>query len=90
MCAYVARSDNCHFAGGSVALMPAALPISPAGEGTDNRMYRLGDQLFMRLPRTPDNAKAVRKEQTWLPRPAPHVPCRGLVEPDVLEIRPNP
>ncbi|MFF7364205.1 phosphotransferase [Streptomyces sp. NPDC008125] len=54
----------------------AALPLSQAGEGTDNRMYRLGDQLLMRLPRTPDNAKAVRKEQTWLPRLAPHVPCR--------------
>ncbi|MEE4493952.1 aminoglycoside phosphotransferase family protein [Streptomyces sp. BE230] len=53
----------------------SALPISPAGEGTDNRMYRLGDQLLMRLPRTPDNAKAVRKEQTWLPRLAPHIPC---------------
>lgn len=54
----------------------STLPISPAGEGTDNRMYRLGDQLLMRLPRTPDNAKAVRKEQTWLPRLAPHLPCR--------------
>ncbi|MET8399108.1 aminoglycoside phosphotransferase family protein [Streptomyces sp900116325] len=54
----------------------AALPISPAGEGTDNRMYRLGDQLLIRLPRTPDNAKAIRKEQTWLPRLAPYLPCR--------------
>ncbi|MDH6108353.1 aminoglycoside phosphotransferase (APT) family kinase protein [Kitasatospora sp. MAP12-15] len=54
----------------------AALPISPAGAGTDNRMYRLGDQLLIRLPRTPDNAQAVRKEQTWLPRLAPHLPCR--------------
>ncbi|MFE7528372.1 aminoglycoside phosphotransferase family protein [Kitasatospora sp. NPDC057542] len=54
----------------------AALPISPAGAGTDNRMYRLGDQLLMRLPRTPGNAKAVRKEQTWLPRLAPYLPCR--------------
>ncbi|WP_369383092.1 aminoglycoside phosphotransferase family protein [Streptomyces sp. cg36] len=54
----------------------AALPLSPAGEGTDNRMYRLGDQLLLRLPRTPDNAKAVRKEQTWLPRLAPRLPCQ--------------
>lgn len=54
----------------------AGLPISSAGEGTDNRMYRLGDQLLVRLPRTPDNAEAVRKEQTWLPRLAPHLPCR--------------
>ena len=54
----------------------ADLPVSSAGAGTDNRMYRLGDQLLMRLPRTPDNAEAVRKEQTWLPRLAPHLPCR--------------
>ncbi|WP_406195517.1 aminoglycoside phosphotransferase family protein [Kitasatospora sp. NBC_01560] len=54
----------------------AALPVSPAGAGTDNRMYRLGDHLLVRLPRTPDNAEAVQKEQTWLPRLAPHLPCR--------------
>lgn len=54
----------------------AVLPISPAGAGTDNTMYRLGDELLVRLPRTPDNAEAVRKEQTWLPRLAPHLPCR--------------
>ncbi|MHC3814346.1 aminoglycoside phosphotransferase family protein [Streptomyces sp. DT9] len=54
----------------------AALPVSPAGAGTDNTMYRLGEQLLVRLPRTADNAEAVRKEQTWLPRLAPHLPCR--------------
>ena len=55
----------------------SALPVSPAGAGTDNTMHRLGDQLLMRLPpRTPDNAKAVRKEQTWPPQLAPHPPCR--------------
>ncbi|MFB7466413.1 aminoglycoside phosphotransferase family protein [Streptomyces sp. NPDC056224] len=54
----------------------SALPISPAGAGTDNTMYRLGDHLLIRLPRTADNAQAVRKEQTWLPRLAPHLPFR--------------
>jgi aminoglycoside phosphotransferase (APT) family kinase protein len=54
----------------------AALPVSPAGAGTDNTMYRLGDELLVRLPRTPDRANAVRKEQTWLPRLAPYLPCR--------------
>lgn len=54
----------------------ADLPISPAGSGTDNTMYRLGDQLLVRLPRTPDKANAVRKEQAWLPRLAPHLACR--------------
>ncbi|WP_441247203.1 aminoglycoside phosphotransferase family protein [Kitasatospora sp. McL0602] len=54
----------------------ATLPVSPAGAGTDNTMYRLGTGLVVRLPRTQDNAQAVRKEQAWLPRLAPHLPCR--------------
>jgi aminoglycoside phosphotransferase (APT) family kinase protein len=54
----------------------ADLPVSPAGAGTDNTMYRLGDQLLVRLPRTADNAQAVRKEQTWLPKLAPQLPRR--------------
>ncbi|MEU0689390.1 aminoglycoside phosphotransferase family protein [Streptomyces uncialis] len=49
----------------------ADLPLSAAGAGTDNTMYRLGDDLLVRLPRTADNARAVRKEQRWLPRLAP-------------------
>jgi aminoglycoside phosphotransferase (APT) family kinase protein len=54
----------------------ADLPISLAGGGTDNTMYRLGRQLLVRLPRTPDNEQALRKEQEWLPRLAPQLPCR--------------
>jgi aminoglycoside phosphotransferase (APT) family kinase protein len=34
-------------------------------------MYRLGDDLLVRLPRTADKAKSLRKEQQWLPRLAP-------------------
>jgi aminoglycoside phosphotransferase (APT) family kinase protein len=52
----------------------ADLPLSPAGAGTDNTMYRLGDDLLVRLPRTADKARAVRKEQEWLPRLAPLLP----------------
>lgn len=51
------------------------LALSLAGSGTDNTMYRLGDELIVRLPRTPGNARALRKEQQWLPRLAPHLPC---------------
>ncbi|MGF1430581.1 aminoglycoside phosphotransferase family protein [Kitasatospora sp. LaBMicrA B282] len=54
----------------------ADLPLAPAGAGTDNRMFRLGDRLLLRLPRTADTAQALRKEQTWLPRLAPRLPCR--------------
>ncbi|MEV4483176.1 aminoglycoside phosphotransferase family protein [Micromonospora coxensis] len=49
----------------------ADLRLSPAGAGTDNTMYRLGDDLLVRLPRTADKAGSVRKEQRWLPRLAP-------------------
>ncbi|MFF9571953.1 aminoglycoside phosphotransferase family protein [Streptomyces sp. NPDC014685] len=51
----------------------AGLPLSPAGAGTDNTMYRLGDGLLVRLPRTADTSRSVRKEQEWLPRLAPHL-----------------
>ncbi|MFB6893776.1 aminoglycoside phosphotransferase family protein [Kitasatospora sp. NPDC056327] len=51
----------------------ARLPLTAAGAGTDNSMYRLGDELLVRLPRTPDTARSVRKEQHWLPRLAPRL-----------------
>ncbi|MFD8478481.1 aminoglycoside phosphotransferase family protein [Kitasatospora sp. NPDC059673] len=53
----------------------AELPIRAAGSGTDNRMFRLGGELLVRLPRTPGTAEAVRKEQRWLPRLAPELAC---------------
>ncbi|MFF3391729.1 aminoglycoside phosphotransferase family protein [Streptomyces sp. NPDC002669] len=53
----------------------AGLPLSPAGAGTDNTMYRLGDHLLVRLPRTGDTSRSVRKEQKWLPRLAPFLSC---------------
>jgi aminoglycoside phosphotransferase (APT) family kinase protein len=49
----------------------AGLSLSQAGAGTDNTMYRLGDELLVRLPRTADKAMSLRKEQTWLTRLAP-------------------
>jgi aminoglycoside phosphotransferase (APT) family kinase protein len=51
----------------------AELALSPAGAGTDNTMYRLGEDLLVRLPRTADKGQAVHKEQEWLPRLAPHL-----------------
>lgn len=53
----------------------AELPLSPAGAGTDNTMYRLGDELLVRLPRTADKARSLQKEQQWLPRLAPLLSC---------------
>ncbi|MFH8928967.1 aminoglycoside phosphotransferase family protein [Streptomyces pristinaespiralis] len=53
----------------------ADLPLSPAGAGTENTMYRLGDDLLVRLPRTADKGQSLRKEQEWLPRLAPLLTC---------------
>lgn len=58
----------------------ADLPLSPAGAGTSNTMYRLGDDLLVRLPRNPENGGAIQKEQQWLPRLAPLLP-RPVPEP---------
>ncbi|MBB4904553.1 aminoglycoside phosphotransferase family protein [Actinophytocola algeriensis] len=53
----------------------AALPVEPVpSSGTDNAMYRLGDDLSVRLPRIPGAADDVEREQRWLPRLAPHLP----------------
>lgn len=49
----------------------ADLPLSLAGAGTDNHMYRLGDDLVVRLPRTAEKARSLQKEHQWLPRLAP-------------------
>jgi aminoglycoside phosphotransferase (APT) family kinase protein len=42
--------------------------------GTDNAMYRLGDDMVVRLPRVPFAVEHVEKEQQWLPRLAPLLP----------------
>ncbi|QNP61573.1 aminoglycoside phosphotransferase family protein [Streptomyces genisteinicus] len=49
----------------------AGLPLAPAGAGTENTMYRLGDDLLVRLPRTAGAAGSLAKERHWLPRLAP-------------------
>ena len=53
----------------------AGLPVRPVElDGWDNRTYRLGDDLTVRLPSHPAYAAAVAKEQEWLPRLAPYLP----------------
>ncbi len=53
----------------------ADLPIVAVAEsGWDNRTFRLGDALTVRLPTAEWYAAAVAKEHTWLPRLAPHLP----------------
>jgi aminoglycoside phosphotransferase (APT) family kinase protein len=54
----------------------ADLPIRPVeSAGTDNAIYRLGDELSVRLPRIDWAVGQVDKEQQWLPRLAPALPC---------------
>lgn len=42
--------------------------------GTDNAVWRLGDELVVRLPRIHGAAEQVGYEATWLPRLAPYLP----------------
>lgn len=53
----------------------AALPVRKVRPGGwDNRTFRLGDALAVRLPSARPYVAAVEKEQRWLPRLAPHLP----------------
>ena len=52
----------------------AELPLTPIrSAGTDNAMYRLGDDLAVRIPRIQGAVKNLRTEQLWLGRIAPHL-----------------
>lgn len=45
--------------------------LPPAG--TDNQLFRLGDDLLVRMPRIHWAAESATWEHTWLPRLAPHL-----------------
>lgn len=52
----------------------AHLPISPVElTGWDNRTFRLGQEMSIRLPSAEIYADKVQKEQKWLPFLAPHL-----------------
>ena len=51
------------------------LPVTEVAlNGWDNRTFRLGSELSIRLPTGRWYAKQVEKEQRWLPALAPHLP----------------
>ncbi|MEU9290748.1 aminoglycoside phosphotransferase family protein [Streptomyces sp. NPDC048275] len=53
----------------------AGLPVEPVDSaGTSNAMYRLGEDMVVRLPRVAGAANDVEKEHRWLPRLAPPLP----------------
>ncbi|MFB7241547.1 phosphotransferase [Streptomyces populi] len=60
----------------------AELPLRRVrSAGTVNTLYRLGDDMAVRLPRIADGADDAVKEHTWLPRLAPMLP---FTVPEVL------
>lgn len=52
----------------------ADLPITPAGTGWDNAMFRLGNVYALRLPQRALAADLIRHEQRWLPALANRLP----------------
>jgi aminoglycoside phosphotransferase (APT) family kinase protein len=53
----------------------ADLPLSPVpSAGTDNAIYRLGDDMAVRLPHITWATEQVDQEFLWLPRLSPHLP----------------
>jgi aminoglycoside phosphotransferase (APT) family kinase protein len=53
----------------------ADLPIEPVSDwGTDNALYRIGDDMVVRAPRIRRATVALEKELEWLPRLAPLLP----------------
>jgi aminoglycoside phosphotransferase (APT) family kinase protein len=53
----------------------ADLSLDPVhSTGTDNAIFRLGDDMSVRLPRIQNATLQVDKEHLWLPRLAPHLP----------------
>jgi aminoglycoside phosphotransferase (APT) family kinase protein len=53
----------------------AELPVTPVtSAGTDNAMYRLGDDMVVRLPRLPGGSRQIDTEHRWLPHLAPRLP----------------
>jgi aminoglycoside phosphotransferase (APT) family kinase protein len=50
-------------------------PVSPVpSAGTENALYRLGDDLVARLPRLRRAEASLHKELVWIPRLAPQLP----------------
>ena len=52
----------------------ASLPLIDVGTGWDNKVYRLGDGLAVRLPRRAAAAALIEHEQRWLPELASRLP----------------
>ena len=85
MCGYVVNAHADGRAGIDAALVKRLvatqfpqwghLPVAPVEvDGWDNRTYRLGDEMTVRLPTHENYAPAVEKEDRWLPVLGPSLP----------------
>jgi aminoglycoside phosphotransferase (APT) family kinase protein len=66
----------------------ADLPLEFVAQGTVNAMYRLGDDMVVRLPFVERGAGGIGREAIWLPRLAPQLDdpiptVLGIGEPDI-------
>ena len=53
----------------------ATLPLSRLrASGSSNALFRLGDELLVRLPRQPGGSATIEKEARWLPQIGPLLP----------------
>src|SRR5262245_60720364 len=52
----------------------AQLPLTAVGEGWDNQLFRLGDELAVRMPRRAASAALIEHEQRWLPHLSERLP----------------
>lgn len=53
----------------------AGFPVEAVkSAGTAHALYKLGNDMVVRLPRIESSAKEVDREQHWLPKLAPHLP----------------
>jgi len=64
----------------------AALPLRPLeARGSSNALFRLGDDLLVRLPRQPGGSATIEKEARWLPQLARHLP---VAVPEIVAVGP--
>ena len=62
----------------------ASLSITPLGAtGSTNRLFRLGEELLIRLPRQPGGGNDIHKERRWLPELRARLP---LEIPEIVEV----
>jgi aminoglycoside phosphotransferase (APT) family kinase protein len=54
-----------------------------ASSGSTNALFRLGDELLVRLPRQPGGSANISKEATWLPVLGPQLP---VAVPEVVAV----